>query len=217
MIVGRDPKDIMEAIQAIYAVKPIGPPEYYLGNDYKKDRKGRWCIGCKKYLKEAIKRVESMFGSLKKHSHPEETGDHPELDESKVMDDDGHRKYQMLMGILVLLVVIGRNNIAHATSSLSQFTACPRKGHLDRVLRVFGYLKKRPNRQIVVDSRDPIYGGGEDALSIHFTKELRTKYPDAVEEIDVNLPEALIDKMEITVLWTWITLTIRSRDDPSRE
>jgi hypothetical protein len=47
-----------------------------------------------------------MFGSLKKHSHLEETGDHPELDESKVMDDDGHRKYQMLIGILVWLVVI---------------------------------------------------------------------------------------------------------------
>jgi hypothetical protein len=115
------------------------------------------------------------------------------------MNDDGHRKYQMLMGILVWLVVIGRIDVAHATSSLSRFTACPRKGHLDRVLRVFGYLKKRPNRRIVVDSRDPIYRGGEDALSIDFTKELGTKYPDAVEEIDVNLPEALIDEMEITV------------------
>jgi hypothetical protein len=156
MIVGRDPKDIMKAIQAINAVKSIRLPEYYLGNDYKKDRKGRWCIGCKKYLKEAIKGVERMFGSLKKHSHPEETRDHPELDESKVMDDDGHRKYQMLMGILVWLVVIGRIDVAHATSSLLRFTACPRKGHLDRVLRVFGYLKKRPNRQIVVNSRDPI-------------------------------------------------------------
>jgi hypothetical protein len=198
MIVGKDPNAIMDMIQAIYAVKSIGPPDYYLGNDYKKDRQGRWCIGCKKYLKEAIKRVERMFGSLRKYSNPMETGDHPELDTSEVMDDDGHRKYQMLTGILVWVVVIGRIDVAQATSSLTRFTACPRKGHLDRVLRVFGYLKKRPNRRIVVDSRDPIYKGGEDAMALDFTKELASNYPDAAEEIDVNLPEPLIDEMEIT-------------------
>jgi hypothetical protein len=74
-------------IQSIYAVKSIRPPDYYLGNDYKKDRQGRWCIGCKKYLVEAIKRVERMFGNLKNHSHPMETGDHPELDESETLHD----------------------------------------------------------------------------------------------------------------------------------
>ena len=199
MIVGTDPTAIMKMIQAIYAVKSIGPPDYYLGNDYKLDSQGRWCIGCKKYLMEAIKRVERMFGALKKHSHPMETGDHPEMDESEIMDDEGHRKYQMLMGILVWVVTIGRIDVAHSTSSLSRFTACPRKGHETRALRVFGYLKKRPNRRIVVDSRDPIYKGGEDALDLDFTKELATNYPDSFEEIDVNLPEALIDEMEITV------------------
>jgi hypothetical protein len=199
MIVGRDPQAVMDMIQAIYAVKSIGPPDYYLGNDYKKDRKGRWCIGCKKYLVEAIKRVERMFGSLNKYSNPMETGDHPELDESEVMNDDGHRKFQMLMGILVWVVTIGRIDVAHSTSSLSRFTACPREGHLDRALRVFGYLKKRPNRRVVVDSRDPIYRGGEDAVDLDFTKVLADNYPDAVEEIDVNLPKPLIDEMEITV------------------
>ena len=43
---------IMETIQAINAVKCIGPPEYYLQNDYKKDQQ---CIECKKYLLWAIK------------------------------------------------------------------------------------------------------------------------------------------------------------------
>jgi hypothetical protein len=63
--------------------------------------------------------------------HLEETGNHPELNKSEVMDDDGHRNYQMLMGILVWLVVIGSMDIAHVMSSLSRFTACPRKGHMD--------------------------------------------------------------------------------------
>ncbi len=38
MIVGKNPKAMMDMMQAIYAVKSIGPPDYYLGNDYKKDR-----------------------------------------------------------------------------------------------------------------------------------------------------------------------------------
>ena len=40
-IVGTDPTAIMDMIQAIYAVISIGPPDFYLGNDYKKDREGR--------------------------------------------------------------------------------------------------------------------------------------------------------------------------------
>jgi hypothetical protein len=199
MIVSKTPEKIMESIKATYSVKSVGPPDYYLGNDYKKDRQGRWCIGCKKYLVEAIKRVENIFGSLKKYSCPSETGDHPELDSTPLLSDDEHRKYQMLIGILVWVVTIGRIDVAHATSSLSRFTACPRKGHLERLLRVFGYLKKRPNRRIVVDSRDPIYEGGEDSLSRDFTKELGDQYPGAFEEIDANLPKPLIDEIEITV------------------
>jgi hypothetical protein len=51
----------------------------------------------------------------------------------------------------------------------------------------------------VVDSRDPIYRRGEDPLDLDFTKELASNYPDSIEEIDVNLPKALVDEMEIAV------------------
>jgi hypothetical protein len=108
MICAKDAKSIMDRIEKVYTIKDIGPPNYYLGNDYKKDRRGRWCIGCKKYLKEAVKRVEGMFGSVKKYSSPSETGDHPEMDTSKLLNDEGHRRYQMLIGLLMWVVTIGR-------------------------------------------------------------------------------------------------------------
>ena len=39
VMVGNDSKAIMEMIQAIYGTaKFIGPADYYLGNDYKKDQ-----------------------------------------------------------------------------------------------------------------------------------------------------------------------------------
>ena len=72
------------------------------------------------------------------------------------------------------------------------------KGHLNRALRVFGYLKKNKNRRFIVDSRDPIYVGGEDAMNLDFTQIFHTQYPDAKEEIDANLPPPLVDEIEIT-------------------
>jgi hypothetical protein len=156
-------------------------------------------IGCKRYLKEALSRVETMFGVLTKQSVPLPAGDHPEMDTSAVLNDDEHRKYQMLIGILNWVVSIGRFDIAHAVSSLPRFSSCPRKGHLERALQVFGYLKKRSNRRIVVDSRDPIIEGGDDAFSKDFQEELKSAYPEAFEEIDRNIPNPLVDEMEITV------------------
>jgi hypothetical protein len=201
MIIAKKPAVIMAALQDVYQINEssIGPPEYYLGNDYKKDRKGRWCIGCKKYLGEAIKRVESMFGVLNKYSVPMPAGDHPELDTSELLSDDEHKKYQMLIGMLIWIVVIGRLDVCHATSSLSRFTACPRKGHLERAIHIFGFLKKRPNRRIVVDSRDPIFEFCELEFEKDYVAELKEHYPDAVEEIDRKIPEPLFDELAITV------------------
>ena len=82
MAVGRNAKRIMDQVETIYTVKSKGPPKYYLGNDYKTDKKGRLCVGSKKYIKEAVKRVESIFGHIKKYTHRSETGDNPELDET---------------------------------------------------------------------------------------------------------------------------------------
>ena len=87
----------------------------------------------------------------------------------------------MLTGTLVWVVGFGISDVAHATSSLSRFSACPIEGHLARALRVFGFLKKRRNRRYVVDSRDPILRGGEEALGKEFTQELGALYPDAAK------------------------------------
>ena len=105
----------------------------------------------------------------------------------------------MLMGALIWVFGLVRSDVAHATSSLSRFSACPREVHLARALRVFGFLKKCPNRRYVVDSRDPILRGGEEALGKDFTQELGALYPDAAEELDANLPMPLVGDISITV------------------
>ena len=100
----------------------------------------------------------------------------------------------MLIRILVWVVTIGRVDIAHVTSSLSRFTAAPRKGHLTQLLTVFGYLKRRQNRIIIVDSRDLIYRGEESSISKDYIKELESMYPDAKEELDRKLPKPMVEK-----------------------
>eukprot|EP00957_Ditylum_brightwellii_P020816 1569670-Ditylum_brightwellii.AAC.1 len=40
-------------------------------------------------------------------------GDHPDLDDSKELDDMAHQKYQMLIGMLNLKVTLGRLDIAY--------------------------------------------------------------------------------------------------------
>ena len=85
------------------------------------------------------------------------------------------------MRTLIWVVGLDRSDVAHATSSLSRFSACPLEGHLARALRVFGFLKKLPNRRYVVNSRDPILRGGEEALGKDFTQELGALVPDAAK------------------------------------
>ena len=49
--------------------KPLtsGPPDYYLGNDYRfEDNESLWTVGSKTYAAEAIRKVEEKVGTLKK-------------------------------------------------------------------------------------------------------------------------------------------------------
>ena len=54
----------MDQLESVHKVKEWskGPPTYYLGHDYKRDKRGKWWIGCKKYLDEAIKTIEKYSG-----------------------------------------------------------------------------------------------------------------------------------------------------------
>ena len=200
MIVAKEPKPIMKCIQDSFTVKSVGPPDYYLGNDYKKDSKGHWNVGCKKYLSEALSKVQEMFGPISKESTPLPSNDHPEEDTSEILNAHKHRRFQMLIGMLNWIVSIGRFDVAYAVASMARFVACPREGHLKRAVRIFGYLKKHPNRRIKIDSRDPEYVGSEEVWKVDLSLELQGCYPDAFEEIDTKLPKPLVPEMDITVL-----------------
>jgi hypothetical protein len=101
--------------------------------------------------------------------------------------------------MLVWIVTIGRFDCAYATSSLSRFTAAPRQGHLERCLKIFGYLKKRCNRRIMVDSSSPVLSGETEVLDVDYAEIFAEQYPDAKEDVEAGLPDALVKEMDITV------------------
>lgn len=198
MIFSRDTKKIMEEIQKVYTIKDDGPPEYYLGNNYKLHN-GRFSVGCKKYIKDVLGRLQDIHGEFVNRRRPCEKEVHLELDQSPLLSVTQHQQYQQMIGILNWIVALGRMDIAYATASLARFVAAPRQTHLQHAKYVFGYLKKCPNKRMIVDSRDPIYEYGEQFLSRDYYRKMRNIYPNAVEEIDDEFPDPLMAEIPITV------------------
>ena len=132
-----------------YKLKGVGPPKYHLGGDYFRDSDGTQAWGAQTYIKKMLGNYERMFGMKpKEYSAPLEKGDHPEIDVTDELDEQGIAMYQSLIGALQWAVTLGRFDIQCAVASMSSFRAAPRQGHLDRLKRIYGYLKRRPEAAI---------------------------------------------------------------------
>jgi hypothetical protein len=195
-IFAKDPWSYMRGIESLYVVRDIGPPKYYLGNDYFRDAEGNAYIGSSTYVTEAISKVESKVGELWRERSPSPPGDHPELDSSAPLDTASHRLFQVLIGMAVWIVLLGRLDIAQAVTSLSRFSAAPREGHMERAHRIFAYLKRRKHLAIRLDPRAPLIDHG--SLRSEKEPDFSAIYPDAAEDIDSKLPEPLGPELEIT-------------------
>jgi hypothetical protein len=99
---------------------------------------------------------ENMFGSKpKEYTSPLEKGDHPEIDDTDILDDEGIKRYQTMIGCLQWAVSLGRFDIQTATMTMSRFRVAPRQGHLNRLKRMYGYLKKFATAANRIRTEDP--------------------------------------------------------------
>ena len=76
-----------------------------------------------------------MFGCKPKQnvSSPLEKGDHPELDNTEFLDNEGIQRYQSLIGTMQWAISLGRFDINTVIMSLSSFRTAPRIGHMERI------------------------------------------------------------------------------------
>jgi hypothetical protein len=146
-------------------------------------------MSAKKYIDRLFTNYEKMFGKAPKtiYTSPILRGDHPELDTSEFLDEAGIKDYQSLIGALQWLVSIGRFDINTAVMTMSTFRSEPRKGHMDRVKRIFGYLYKMKHAIICVRVEEPDYSSLPD-LEFDWS---RSVYGEPKEILPKDAPEPL--------------------------
>ena len=200
-IVAKEPMIWIDRLAGAFLIKEHGPRQYYLGNNYvhHPEHGGIWTYNCKTYATEAVAKVERIFGTLPMESTPLPKDDcHPEMDDSPLLDLDGHRKFQMLLGMLQWLVTIGRPDLCNLVSSLNRFGAAPREYHLDLAVRSFSYVKRTKQKDIAIDSSPLEYH--RDYPEYEFlAPDFLLDYPDAKEETADHFPQAFGPVLETTI------------------
>ena len=68
----------------------------------------------------------------------------PELDGSPDLEPDNLQLYQELIRMLRWATKLGRVEILYETSLMSQYQSSPKDGHLEQVIHIFLFLKKKP-------------------------------------------------------------------------
>ena len=95
----------------------------------------------KKYIDKLADTYKKLFNEdpPKGYKTPLDKNDHPELDTSEILEGDMATKYLTMVGQLQWLVTLGRFDIHAQVATMSRFRAAPRKGHMDRLKRIYSY------------------------------------------------------------------------------
>ena len=97
LVFSKDPMKIIECLKVTYPLQGVGLPEYYLGGDFKvqkRDRGDTITVCAKTYISNVCQRVEELFNvKLKSYKTPMASDDHPEMDDSGLLNHDDHSRY----------------------------------------------------------------------------------------------------------------------------
>jgi hypothetical protein len=156
-----DPQGFCDILKEKYnfKLKGTGPIKFHLGMDFYREDDGTLCIAPRKYIEKMLATYEQLFGQAPRQNvtSPIEKGDHPEMDDSELLDAGGVTKYQSLIGALQWVISIGRFDVMTAVVTLSGFRAAPREGHMERAKRMYGYLAKMKHACIRIRTDEPDY------------------------------------------------------------
>jgi hypothetical protein len=193
---------VIKSLEMIYLLKGIGIPENYLGGNVEflgeewKNQGLGLALSARTYIHYVICKFESLCDrELKPVKTPMSEGYHSETDDLPLCIKDDSAKYRLMIGCCVWIIVLGRFDIAYATSTMSRFNMSPREGHLKAVKRILAYLKTFPKGRLIVYTTYPdhsVYPVEDHTNSMEI-------YPDAEEAISNDLPVSKGTKIRITV------------------
>ena len=220
LCIHENPSVVMDAIGQDFRLKNgvDSNPTSYLGADIRRwkyeNEDGSlsqcWAMGSQNYIKEALRICEDQ---LNRHGLAYPTGKRvrdtpftsseyrPELDNSPFCNAELGHLYQQFIGILRWICELGRLDILHETSILSQYLAQPRMGHLTQAINIFQYLKYHSRSWLVMEpstfevdwsptSNEP--SPQDRAIAM---KEI---YPDAIDEKPHDMPEPRGEPVDIS-------------------
>ena len=182
----------------------IEPPDIYLGAKLSlKNMDGvkRWTISSDNYVEAAVKNAEEVCKNrpkykMRKNKETPMVGNYiPELDGTQELDTDDLTLFQELIGVLRWATEIGRVDILHEVSILSQYQASAREGHLQQVFNIFSYLKANPKLTIHMDPQLPSIDYSVFRTNRHTFEE---QYRDAEEQIPGDMPKPRGNPVTIT-------------------
>ena len=190
LIFSRSPATIVDKLREVYNLKGGSTPDYFLGADIKSytDKNGNIhrAISAHTYIQNICAKIETLTKSpLKSYDSPMAPSDHPELDDSSLVDPEDHGIFRMLIGSAQWVISLGRLDIMYAVSVLSRYCNAPRYGHLSRALRIFGYLKAHAKLSIIIDASDHIVPNMKTPLNnVNWDEQ----YPGVREELPPDAP-----------------------------
>ena len=156
-----DPGQIIQTLKEDFKlkVKGDGPLSHHLGADYTRDKDNTLVCQPKKYIERLAESYHSMFkqNPPKNMRMPLDKNDHPELDDSELLKGDSIQHYLAMIGQLQWLVTLGRFDIHAQVTTMSRFRSAPRKGHLERLQRVYGYVLKTKHYSTRYRTEEPDY------------------------------------------------------------
>ena len=188
MMFGKNPQAFFDELTHVYhyQLKGVGPPVYHLGGDFFRDKDNTLAWGTASYVKKMIQNYEIMFNEKpKEYSSPMIEKDHPELDLTEELGPEDIKRYQSLIGALQWLVTLGRFDILVGVATMGSFRIAPRKGHLDRLKRIFGYIKKYPDGAIRFRTKIPDHESYTPPINSDWAQ---AQYGNGKEELPPDMP-----------------------------
>ena len=157
----QDPGKIIHILKEDYKlrVNGDGPLSHHLGADYTRDKDKTLVCQPKKYIDRLLESYQSIFKQdpPKNMRTPLEKNDHPELDDTELLTAEFIQHYLTMIGQLQWLVTLGRFAIHAQVITMSRFRSAPRKGHLERLQRIYGYFLKTKHYSTRYRMEEPDY------------------------------------------------------------
>ena len=199
-LVMKEPEEFLKKLRSPpynFKLKGSGPMSFHLGCGFERDDLGVLTLNPRMYIEKMIQAYEQLYGCKPSTTYqsPLKENDHPELDTSEFLEDEETQQYQSLIGSLQWAISISRWDIQTAVMTMSSFRAQPRRGHLERLKRIYGYVAKFKHFGLKFRVDEPEMSHFNNKLSFDWSKSI---YGDHREDIPIDAPPPLGNRVTFT-------------------